>query len=94
MLGGCLRAQILSNAPQDSLFTACALHCNRFVQMSCADWRWGFFNVYDMASRVVDLDFIVFLGDWIYEYGDDQYPSKAQSRWCDALKAPSLSQAA
>jgi hypothetical protein len=53
--------------------------------MSCADWRWGYFNVYDMASRVLDLDFIVFLGDWIYEYGDDQYPSKAQSEWCLAL---------
>ncbi|KAF6253147.1 PhoD-like phosphatase-domain-containing protein [Scenedesmus sp. NREL 46B-D3] len=47
----------------------------RFAQMSCASWRWGFFNVYNMTSRVQDLNFIVFLGDWIYEYGEDQYPA-------------------
>jgi alkaline phosphatase D len=43
--------------------------------MSCASWRWGYFNVYNMTSRVRDLDFMVFLGDWIYEYGNDQYPA-------------------
>ncbi|WIA10507.1 hypothetical protein OEZ85_010696 [Tetradesmus obliquus] len=47
----------------------------RFAQMSCASWRWGYFNVYNMTSRVRDLDFIVFLGDWIYEYGNDEYPA-------------------
>ena len=46
--------------------------------MSCANWRWGYFNVYNMTSRVVDLDFIVFLGDWIYEYSDNQYPPEGK----------------
>lgn len=70
------------------LTTACSAacagqHCNRFAQMSCANWRWGYFIVYDMASRVVDLDFIVFLGDWIYEYGDSEYPPQGQGGWVD-----------
>lgn len=50
--------------------------------MSCASWRWGYFNVYDMTSRVVALDFIVFLGDWIYEYGNDQYPAAGAGKPC------------
>jgi alkaline phosphatase D len=46
--------------------------------MSCASWRWGYFNVYNMTSRVKDLNFIVFLGDWVYEYSDDQYPAQGE----------------
>jgi phosphodiesterase/alkaline phosphatase D-like protein len=34
--------------------------------------------VYNMTSRVRDLDFVVFLGDWIYEYGNDEYPPAGQ----------------
>lgn len=62
------------------------VHTTRFAQMSCASWRWGYFNVYNMTSRVLDLDVIVFLGDWIYEYSDQQYPASGQGGPPDAAK--------
>lgn len=66
-----------------------ALSSARFAQMSYASWRWGYFNVYDMTSRVRDLDFIVFLGDCIYEYGSDQYPAQEQGRVLYTFTPPS-----
>lgn len=52
----------------------------RFAQMSCSNWRWGYFSVYNMTSRVRDLDFLVALGDWIYEYENTTYPAANQSK--------------
>ena len=46
----------------------------RYALFSCANWGWGYFNAYDIASRL-DLDFWLHLGDFIYEYGpEDHYP--------------------
>lgn len=56
-----------------------AVDAIKFAQMSCASWRWGYFHSYNMTSRVRDLDFIVFLGDWIYEYSNDQYPAQGEA---------------
>lgn len=36
---------------------------------SCASYAHGFFNVYEAMSREDDLDLVVHLGDYIYEYG-------------------------
>jgi phosphodiesterase/alkaline phosphatase D-like protein len=52
----------------------------RFAQMSCSNWRWGYFSVYNMTSRVQDLDFLVALGDWIYEYENTTYPAANQGK--------------
>ena len=39
-----------------------------FAFASCSDWQNGFFTAYqNMANE--DLDFVAFLGDYIYEYG-------------------------
>ncbi|MDR7329905.1 alkaline phosphatase D family protein [Corynebacterium guangdongense] len=43
---------------------------------SCANWESGYFAAYrDMAARgrAAELDLVVFLGDYIYEYGPGEY---------------------
>ncbi len=41
--------------------------------VSCSNWPFGFFNVYKALSERTDLDAIMHLGDYIYEYGADGY---------------------
>lgn len=40
---------------------------------SCASYPHGFFNAYDAIAREEELDLVVHLGDYIYEYGVDGY---------------------
>jgi alkaline phosphatase D len=35
--------------------------------LNCADWRQGFFGVYKRVAEDADLDFVIHLGDYIYE---------------------------
>lgn len=47
---------------------------------SCANWESGFFNAYgDMArrARTGEIDHVVFLGDYIYEYPTGEYAGKS-----------------
>ena len=41
----------------------------RFAVVSCSNYSSGFFNVYDAISRQDDLDAVLHLGDYLYEYG-------------------------
>ncbi|NHK29667.1 alkaline phosphatase [Parvularcula flava] len=41
----------------------------RFAVVSCSNYSSGFFNVYDAIARQDDLDAVLHLGDYIYEYG-------------------------
>lgn len=41
----------------------------RFGVLSCSNYPFGFFNVYDLIARRDDLDAVIHLGDYIYEYG-------------------------
>lgn len=44
----------------------------RFAVVSCANWEFGFFNAYDrIAER--ELDAVIHLGDYIYEYASGKY---------------------
>lgn len=45
----------------------------RFAVVSCSNYAFGFFNVYDAISKRDDLDAVIHLGDYIYEYGTDGY---------------------
>jgi alkaline phosphatase D len=45
----------------------------RFAVLSCSNYAFGFFNVYDAISKRDDLDAVIHLGDYIYEYGTDGY---------------------
>ncbi|WP_448502499.1 alkaline phosphatase D family protein [Sphingomonas sp.] len=45
---------------------------------SCSNLGFGFFNAYGHAAARDDLDLTVHLGDYVYEYGPDGYPSPDQ----------------
>ena len=45
----------------------------RFAVVSCSNYPYGYFNVYDQIARRDDLDAIIHLGDYIYEYGRNGY---------------------
>jgi alkaline phosphatase D len=39
--------------------------------VSCSNFAFGYFNVYDAIARDADVDFVLHTGDYIYEYGAD-----------------------
>ena len=45
----------------------------RFAVVSCSNYPFGYFNVYDQIARQDDLDAVLHLGDYIYEYGYGSY---------------------
>lgn len=50
-----------------------AIESVRFAAVSCSNYAFGFFNVYDAIAKRDDLDAVIHLGDYIYEYGVDGY---------------------
>jgi len=45
--------------------------------MSCSNYPAGFFNVYrEVAHRADSIDFVIHLGDYLYEYDKDGYASE------------------
>ncbi len=45
----------------------------RFGVVSCSNFQAGYFNAYKRLSERTDLDAIIHLGDYIYEYADGGY---------------------
>jgi len=45
----------------------------RFLVMSCANYPAGYFNVYHAAVQRSDVDAVLHLGDYLYEYGMGEY---------------------
>ena len=45
----------------------------RFAVVSCSNYPFGYFNVYDQIARRNDLDAVLHLGDYIYEYSTEGY---------------------
>lgn len=45
----------------------------RFAVVSCSNYPFGYFNVYDQIARRDNLDAVIHLGDYLYEYGRDGY---------------------
>lgn len=45
----------------------------RFAVVSCSNYGFGFFNGYKSIAETPDLDAVLHLGDYIYEYGADGY---------------------
>jgi alkaline phosphatase D len=45
----------------------------RFAFASCSNYPYGYFQVYRRIAERADLDFVLHLGDYIYEYGNGQY---------------------
>ncbi|MEM9422658.1 MAG: alkaline phosphatase D family protein, partial [Pseudomonadota bacterium] len=48
----------------------------RFAIASCSNYPFGYFNAYDHMARLDDIDAVIHLGDYIYEYGADGYGAK------------------
>ena len=50
-------------------------HALRFALASCSNYTGGFFTAYRAIARRTDLDFVLHVGDYIYEYGNgvDRY---------------------
>lgn len=40
---------------------------------SCSNYPFGFFNAYEAIANDENIDFVIHLGDYIYEYGHDGY---------------------
>lgn len=45
----------------------------RFAVVSCSNFPFGYFNVYDHISKQDGFDAVLHLGDYYYEYGRDGY---------------------
>lgn len=45
----------------------------RIAFTSCANYPYGYFNVYGMIARRHDLDVVLHLGDYLYEYANGTY---------------------
>ena len=45
----------------------------RFAVASCSNYPYGYFNAYRAIARRADLDVVLHLGDYIYEYANGQY---------------------
>ena len=45
----------------------------RMAVVSCSNFAYGYFNAYRRIAERADLDLVVHLGDYIYEYGTGQY---------------------
>lgn len=48
----------------------------KLAVFSCANYPAGFFNAYDLAAEQQDIDAVLHLGDYIYEYGRDGYATE------------------
>ena len=56
--------------------------------VSCSNWQFGLFNAYKSLAAEPNLDVIIHLGDYIYEYGIDGYGSDVATK-LDRMHEPS-----
>ncbi len=52
----------------------------RAAVVSCSNYPFGFFHAYDAVSQIEDLDVVIHLGDYLYEYGRDGYGGEAGAK--------------
>jgi len=43
----------------------------KFAVVSCSNYEWGYFSGYDRIAERTDLDAVIHLGDYFYEYADN-----------------------
>ena len=58
----------------------------KFGVVSCSNYQAGYFNAYGLLADRTDLDAIIHLGDYIYEYGNFSYGN--DSIWDQRIVAP------
>ena len=52
----------------------------RFVTVSCSNYQHGYFNVYGAIAQRDDINAVIHLGDYIYEYGVGVYSANMPDR--------------
>jgi alkaline phosphatase D len=52
----------------------------RFVVASCSNYPFGYFNAYRSIAATPDLDVVLHVGDYIYEYGREGYGGEAGTK--------------
>ncbi len=52
----------------------------RFAVVSCSNYPYGYFHVYRAIAEQDDIDAVVHLGDYIYEYGLGEYATEFAER--------------
>ena len=52
----------------------------KFAVISCANLEWGYFSGYQKIAERTDLDAVIHLGDYIYEYPDNSSYSSSEVR--------------
>lgn len=45
----------------------------RLAVVSCSNWPFGFFNAYREIAKRTNIDAVIHLGDYVYEYGQSGY---------------------
>jgi alkaline phosphatase D len=55
----------------------------RFGVVSCSNWEAGYFSAYRHLAARDDLDLVLHLGDYIYEYGKGGYATEGLDRFHD-----------
>ena len=66
------RTKTLPDGPLEKLGIAVA---------SCSNYPFGYFNAYEEIANDEDIDFVVHLGDYIYEYGSDGWGATQGERF-------------
>jgi phosphodiesterase/alkaline phosphatase D-like protein len=65
------RSQTLPDGPVEAV---------RLAAISCSNYAFGHFNVYDAIAQRDDIDAVIHLGDYIYEYGTAGYGGKVSKQ--------------
>ena len=55
---------------------------------SCSNYPAGFFNAYKEIAKNDDIDLVLHLGDYIYEYGRNVYPSEGSEEMGRMVEPP------
>ena len=68
---GCTRTSPAPTSSPDRL---------RFALVSCSNWEAGYFSAYRHLAARGDLDAVLHMGDYVYEYGTGQYAHGQSNR--------------
>lgn len=69
-----------ASSPIGSTKTAPVSGAVSFAVVSCSNYEWGYFNAYQAIAERNDLDAVLHLGDYIYEYGPGSYGDTTLNR--------------
>ncbi len=65
--------QTASRSGRTNTLPASGLDDYKMAVVSCSNWPFGFFNAYREIAKQEDLDAVIHLGDYFYEYGVNGY---------------------